>query len=496
MSKHNLFSKKVKKQILSINNLIESIFHQIKYFKLNYKKILLSKENKLILLIGGVVILTLSYFLIPTFYNKEVIQQQIQNQISKKYNIDLQFNEKINYGLLPKPHFYAKNLTILRKEKEIGITKNLRVYTDISNFFQIDEINMKDLVFNGTDFNIYIDDFLFFKNLLKTEPNENKILFKKSNIFFKNNYDEVLFINKINKGEFFYDQNNLQNTFVAKNEVFKVPYKLIIKNDKFNKKIFTKFNSKKIRLNITSETEYSSEDKNGLLDILFINKSTSLNYQLKKNSFNFSSEKNKNNYKGFIDFKPFYLSSDFNYEGISFKNLFKDDSILFDLIKSGLLNSMNLSVSINLNVKNIVNVNELNNLSLKIGIEEGNLSFNNSNIFWKDDLKITLKDCLINFNDEDFVIIGKVHLDMKDVNNFYSSFQLNKNHRKNIKEIEFDFVYNLSKKIISFDNISIDKKSNENINKFIDNYNSNKDRVFNKITFKNFVNNFFEAYSG
>ena len=42
---------------------------------------------------------------------------------------------------------------------------------------------MRDLVFNKTDFNIYLDDYLFFVNLLKIEPNENKILFKKA-IFF------------------------------------------------------------------------------------------------------------------------------------------------------------------------------------------------------------------------------------------------------------------------------------------------------------------------
>jgi hypothetical protein len=37
--------------------------------------------------------------------------------------------------------------------------------------------------------------------------------------------------------------------------------KLIIKNDKFNKKIFTKFNSKKIRLNIENEIDYEKKKK-------------------------------------------------------------------------------------------------------------------------------------------------------------------------------------------------------------------------------------------
>ena len=80
--------------------------------------------------------MTLSYFLIPTLYNKDLIQSQIKNQILKNYNIDLEFNEKINYGLLPKPHFSSKNLSILRENKKIGISKNLKVFIDIShNFF-------------------------------------------------------------------------------------------------------------------------------------------------------------------------------------------------------------------------------------------------------------------------------------------------------------------------------------------------------------------------
>ena len=66
-----------------------------------------------------------------------------------------------------------------------------------------------------------------------------------------------------------------------KSEVFKVPFKLSIKNDKFYKKFYVKFNSKKIRLSIENETNYEDEIKSGLLDILFINKNTSLNYKIR-----------------------------------------------------------------------------------------------------------------------------------------------------------------------------------------------------------------------
>ena len=43
--------------------------------------------------------------------------------------------------------------------------------------------------------------------------------------------------------------------------------------------------------------------------------------------------------------------------------------------------------------------------------------------------------------------------------NFYKSFQINKNYRKDLKQIEMDFVYNLNTKNFMFDNVKIDKTS-------------------------------------
>jgi hypothetical protein len=495
MSNYNLLIKKIKKQFLSISDYIEGYFNKIKYFKSNYKKILFKRDNGLILGIGILVILTLSYFLIPTFYNKEIIQLQIKNQIFKNYNIEIKFNEKINYGLLPKPHFSAKNLSIYRGEKEVGVAKNLRINVGLSKFFSINKIDMEDLIFNKTDFNISVKDVVFFRDLLKTEPNDNKIIFKKSNIFFKNKDDEVLFINKINNSEFFYDSNKLQNILISKSEVFKIPYKLTVKNDKFNKTIITELNSKKIRLKLDNEIFYDKEIKKGLLDILFVNKNTSLKYKITKNSFNFSSDQNKNSYKGMIDFKPFYLTADFNYEGLSSKNLFNENSILIDLINSEMLNNKNLSAKLNLNVKDITNINELKDLKLKILIEEGNIGFSESTIMWKKDLKIILDESFLTL-DDGINLIGTIFLDFKNINNFYSSFQIQKEDRKDIKEISIDYVYNFNDKNFSFNNPRINNKQNIELEEFLNIFNSKRDRKFNKITFKNFVNNFFRVYAG
>ncbi len=494
MRKHFLSIKTIKKQILSINNSIESYFNKLRYFKSNYKKILLDKEYRVFWGVGIVTLLTLVYFLMPTFYNKNYIQSEIKNQILRNYNINLKFNEKINYGLLPKPHFFTKRLSIIKNGKEIGKTETLKVFIGLNNLFSINQITMKDLIFHKTDFNLYSDDLIFFQNLLKIEPNENKIYFKKSNIFLRNKNDELLFINKVNNSKFYYDSKNLQNVFTSKSNIFNFPLKLNIKNDKFNKKFFIKFNSKKIRLDIENTTSYENEIKSGLLDILFINKNTSLNYEIQKDFLNYFSK--NESYKGRIDFKPFYFSAEFNYDGLSFKNFLKNDSIVMDLIQSEIFNNNNLNLDLVFNIKDVVNISEFNNLILKIGVEQGMISPSNSSIMWKDDLKIHLRDSLVIYDQEDLNLIGNIVIDVNDINDFYKSFQVKKNDRKKIERIEFDFNYDLNNKKITFDNFLIDNKSNENIEKFISNINSQEKIIFNKITFKNFVSNFFSTYSG
>ena len=496
MSKHNLLNKKIKKQILFLNDLIEKNFNKLKYFKSNYRKILLNKNNRVFLVVGTLVILTLSYLSLPSFYKKDVIRSEIENQLYKNYNIQLKLDEEINYSFFPKPHFFIKDLSIVRKKREIGVTKNLKVFIEINKFFAFNEINIKDLIFEKTDFNIYFEDIVFFENLLKTEPNENKIFFKKSNIFFKSSDDEILFINKINTSKFFYDSNNLQNVLESKNEVFKVPFKIILKNDKFNKEVLTKFNSKKIRLNVENKISYENKIKKGLIEILFINKNTNINYEINENSLNFSSDDNKNTYEGRIDFKPFYFEAEFNYEGLSSKNFFDEESIFIDLINSEIFNNKNFSANFKINIKNVTNINELNDLKFNIFIEEGNINFSDSEIMWRDNLRITLNESLLLINNDGINLVGTTLFNFENLNKFYSSFQIPKKNRKKIKQVKLDFIYNFNTKAISFDNPRVDGAQNENLDELLNKFNSKEDRIFNKITFKNFMNSFFNAYAG
>ena len=372
----------------------------------------------------------------------------------------------------------------------------MKILISSKNFFNFNKIFIKDIIFDKADFNIQLNDLSFFENLLKTEPNENQIIFKNSNIFYENKYNEILFINKISNSRFFYDSNNLQNVLVSENKIFNLPFNLLIKNDKFNKIINSNFISKKLRLNIDNKLDYNENIKKGNTNIKFINKNTSFDFEIDKNSLKFSSNKDKNTYKGQIDFKPFYLTADFNYLGLSTKNLFNEDSIFVDIIKTEIFSNRNLNAKINFNLKDFTNINELNNLFLQIDIEEGQINFSKSNLMWKKDLKITFNESFLTYDENEIRIIGNTLLEFEDLDNFYRSFQVKKDNRNRLKKIEFDFIYSIDKKTFNFDNVKIDNFENENVKEYLENFNLFQDRTFNKITFKNFVSDFFSAYAG
>ena len=495
MNKINLISKKLKQRFVSINNSLESYFSKLNFFKTYSKKNNVFVNNRVFFSLSAVFILTLSYFLLPTLYDKNIAQVAIKNQIIKKYNFDVKFNKKIRYGLLPKPHFTSKNLSIINNDRVIGKVENFKAFIDFGNLFSLDELEIKDLVLNKTDFNLNKSDLLFFEKFLKMEPNENKIIFKKSNIFFENSDEELLFLNKISNSKFYFDSYNLENVLISKNEIFNVPYTINLKNNKFQKNFSIKFNSKKIGLNIESNTNYEDLIRKGKLDLLFINKNESFLYEIDKNSLSFSSV-DKKKFNGHFDFKPFYLKASFNYDGISAKDILKNDSLLVELFKSEILNNENLNVNIDLNAKNLTNIDYLNDLKLKLNLDQGNITFSKSRIMWKDDLEINLKEGILNYDQDEIFLIGKLIINANNIDNFYKSFQIKKIHRKKINKLELDFVYNFNKNKFNFDNVKVDDKSNDKLNEFLDNFNSTEKKFFNKISFKNFVNNFFSSYVG
>ena len=98
MRKQNLLSKKIGKQISNINNLLENYFNSLRRFILDLRRLRFDKNNRVFLVIVTIIFLTIVYFLIPTAYNKELIQKEIKNQIYQKYNVIVKFDSGIQYN--------------------------------------------------------------------------------------------------------------------------------------------------------------------------------------------------------------------------------------------------------------------------------------------------------------------------------------------------------------------------------------------------------------
>ena len=131
-----------KKKIVHLNNSIESFFDKFKdlrKFNQNKKKIYYL-NSKLSASIALIILLFFSYFFIPAFYNKDEIKTLLINQISNRYDIDIKFNEKINYGLFPQPYFYTKDLNILFEDNILGKSNYVKFFISYNNFFSLKKL--------------------------------------------------------------------------------------------------------------------------------------------------------------------------------------------------------------------------------------------------------------------------------------------------------------------------------------------------------------------
>ena len=485
---------KPKRQLLSINRLIESFFNNFQKNKLLKKYKIKNTDKRIFSGIGLLFFLVLTYFLIPTYYNKNEVKILLQNQIFDQYNIEVKFDEKIEYSLFPKPHFFTKNLSIIYDKDDVAKSDYTIIYISAKKFFSLQKLKIKNLVLKNAEFNTNSNNINFFIKVLNSNKNKNKVIIKDSNLFYKDENKDVIFLLKIKKSDFSYDKKNLENKMVLSSEIFNIPVDLNISNNLINKKVTAKVLSKKIRLKVENEFEYDQENLDGLLKIFIMNKKNIFNYQIKNNSLNFSSI--DDDLKGLIDLKPFYLLFDSNFNQLNLKKLFNDGSILRNFLYSEIFNNKNLNANFNINFNKIKNSQYLSNFIIKTYLEEGNLIIRDSSINWNDAALINLNDIQLNKGKNEIKLIGEISIDFNDINKFYSYYQVKKKFRKKIKKIKLDFIYDLNQEKITLDNLKIDNRFDQKLNNYLNKFNSQENFAFNKVTFRNFVKLFFNSYPG
>ena len=126
--------------------------------------------------------------------------------------------------------------------------------------------------------------------------------------------------------------------------------------------------------------------------------------------------------------------------------MLSDDSVLIDIIQSEIFNNENLNISTGYKIKEIADVKEINKLNLEISLAEGNINLSNSKFMWKDDLKLVFNESLLIYDKNQINLVTRVNIDIIDLEDFYSSFQIPKKNRKKSKKLNLISIITLLKK--------------------------------------------------
>jgi Uncharacterized protein involved in outer membrane biogenesis len=171
-----------------------------------------SKKNSfgtIISLIALVFLLSL-YFTIPTFYNYENFDKEIQKKVSKDFKLDLKNISNITYLMLPTPHFLIEECDVYLsnnpKDKLLTV-KHLKINIFSKNLHKKEKIELKNIHLDKVDLDLQFINVKNFYSHLKyniTKP----IYLNNSNLFLRDENKEIILISKIKKFKYFIDIQN------------------------------------------------------------------------------------------------------------------------------------------------------------------------------------------------------------------------------------------------------------------------------------------------
>ena len=495
MSKHNYFVIFLRKINLLINSLLKKYLNKLNFN--NLSKIVLS--NKVLLTFVGLVIVCLSYLLIPHIYQKVEIRQELENQLLDKFDLNFNLSKNLNYNFFPRPHFVIDSAFILENQLEISNIKKLHIFVSLNNLFSLKNISIKGVILENSNFYFNKNNSDFFIKLLDKNFIKNSFVIENSNVFFKNNEKEVLFINKIIKMEYYHDLKELKNIISSENEIFNIPYSLeLYKNAE--KKIFSKINLNFLKLQIENEIDYYNNDKKGLLDIIYNKYKSKATYELNKNIFSFNYfDKSKNPdfiYDGKVNFNPFFSNLKGKVNNLDLSTLFNSDLFFVKIFKTEVLNNKNLNINLSIGANQIKQYQNFINIFFNFKILEGLIDIDETKFSWNDYVNFEIIDSLLYVNENQLNLDGKLLVNIKNYNEIYKSLQISKNSRPQLNKLEFNFNYNFDQQIMNLNTIKINDETNKEVNDVLKKIILKRNKLQNQIYLKNIMKDALNAYSG
>ena len=496
MSKKNFFIKNLNNINKSINNLLEKNLNKLKFKNL----INLISNNKIILTFAVISVLFISYLLVPTFFKVSQISNQLKQEIFEKYNLNLNFRNSLRYNLFPRPHFTSNDTIIFYNNDEISKIKKIKIFVSLDNLFTLKNIQVNDLLIQKANFNLNKDNYIFFTNLLNNSFIEKNLTIKNSNIFFRNEENEVLFINQISDLNYFYESNELLNKLVSENEIFNIPYSIELSKSDFEKKFFFKLNVNFLNLQIKNELYNENKIKSGNAKIIYNKLKSNISYNLHKNLIEFDFYDKLDNpefsFNGKFNLNPFYAILKGKSEKLNLANFFNPESLFVQILKTKIFNSKNIDFEFNLNSNTINNYPSFEKINLNFKIKEGLIDIDNTSFEWKKISEFKIYDSLIFIKDGELILDSKLEINIDNYNEIYKFLLTPKNYRSKFNKIDLGFYYNFNQRSAKLKDIKIDGKMYNELNTVIGNINLKENNLQNKIYFKNLLNKAIIAYAG
>ena len=405
-----IFNNFIKRTIFKVENKTNDKFH-------------VSNFSKYIIAAIVVLFIYIFYLSIPLLYDKNWVQNKIVTKLSDEFNINLSNSFDISYRILPKPHYLIKDTKTTLAE-----IKDLNVYISQNNLFNKDSIRISEVVIEEANFSLLKDNF---KTLYKNSENKfskKKIKINNSNIFFKDNLNEVISIIKISNAFLFFDEKNLFNLFDLNGEVFNIPFKLNYQNTiNLQKKIEIK--APDLKLEVINKFFKKDEDlSSGINNISILSSSINTKYNIKDQIVIFQSDgsrvyNSKIDYNGQLAINPFDLNLKINLYNYKISNLFTPNSIINEFIKSGLLFNENISVHTLVNIKSTKKDEIFNEAKLELRVLNGKISFDNS-IFINNNIGlIEVSNSDLFLENDKLILTSNLSIDIKDTDEIIFFFK-------------------------------------------------------------------------
>ena len=408
------------------------------------------------------------YFTIPTFYNYENFEKEIQRKVSRDFKLNLKNISGVTYLMLPQPHFLIEESDIYfsnNPNEKILKAKYLKINIFSKNFQKKEKIEFKNIEINKVDLDLQYVDIKNFYNHLKnniTKP----IYINNSNIFFKDQNKEIISISKIRKFEYFFDFQNKSKKLNILGNLFGSNFNFKWTKDFSNPyTTSSSINFKNPKLNFENEFNKENEDfVKAKTNISFLKNNLNLNYKFNDESIELIDKQNKkiNHSKliGKIKLDPFFFDLNLIISGISIETLL--NNLFLNLHKTN--QSINLNFSGNLRISlNEINNRLFENLIINVSFLDEKISLNNSTLDLKKIGKINFSDPSFYQRNQKLFVKSKIKFDVENQQELYRRFLIPRQNRIDLNKVYFEVEYNVDNGIYFLSSINFDKSENSQI---------------------------------